>query len=115
MSNLIGKTVVGRLGADPEEGITPSGSEYVRFNVAVNQYNKDTKAEETVWVKCTAWDRNREYVLAHLKKGKGEMVWVTGDHTVYEGTSGKQDQLKVRAIGIAGNFAATDADDGEDW
>lgn len=112
-SNLRLVTVVGRLGADPEvpeEG--KAAGKVAKFSVAVNQYNPDTKAEETVWVACSAWDRNKDYVLKHLANGKGELVWVTGIHSIYAGTTGDKDQLNVKAIGIAGTFSS--ADD-EDW
>jgi single-strand DNA-binding protein len=117
MSNLRQTTIVGRLGSDPEFVTTSTGKDIARFSVAVNQYNPDTKAEETVWVKCTAWDRNRDYVEKHLKNGKGEMVWVTGIHSLYEPTSGeKQDQLNVKAVGIAATFLNDDKDsDDGDW
>ena len=115
-SNLLLTTVVGRLGADPEipeEG--KAAGKVAKFSVAVNQYNNDTKTEETVWVRCSAWDRQKDYVMANLKNGKGAMVWVTGTHSVYEGASGAQDQLNVKGIGIAGNFMSAESDDGEDW
>lgn len=119
MTNLLLTTVVGRLGADPEDTTTSTKKKVLRFSVAVNQYNPVTKEEETVWVKCSAWDRNREYVLKHLKRGKGEFVWVTGTHSVYAGTSGDVDQLNVRGIGSAATFFTADddveeAEDG-DW
>jgi single-stranded DNA-binding protein len=115
MSNLLMTTVVGRLGSDPEDVTTATGKQVVKFSVAVNQYNKDTKAEETVWVKCSAWDRNREYVLKHLKRGKGEFVWVTGNHSMYEPAGGdSQDQLNVRAIGAASTFFGGDEEEDDD-
>lgn len=115
VGNLKQTTIVGRLGADPEE-VTEgrAAGKVVRFSVAVNQYNPDTKTEETVWVRCSAWDKQKDYVLKHLSAGKGEMVWVSGVHSIYSGTSGDVDQLNVKGVGIAGSFYGGGSDDSDE-
>ena len=113
MSNLRYVTVVGRAGQDaaPDE----KNPNVVRFGVAVNQWNPDTKAEETVWVNCSAWDRNADLAAAKVKKGA--RVWVTGKHSIFNGAKGEVDQLNVKSMGSADVFTTAEGDDpdGDEW
>lgn len=106
-TNLRQVTVVGRVGQDAARD--EKNKNVVRFGVAVNQWNPDTKQEETVWVNCSAWDRNATLAEARVKKGM--RVWVTGKHSTFDGANGLVDQLNVKSIGMADLFEAVDDED----
>lgn len=108
-TNLRLTTVVGRVGQDAH---ADADNKPARFGVAVNQWNPDTKQEETVWVNCSAFDRQRELALANIRTG--DRVWVTGKHSMYSGVSGPSDQLNVKSFGPAKVFAPLATDEAEE-
>lgn len=67
--------VMGHLGGDPEERVTPGGQKVTSFNVASNTWRKGQ--EETVWYRITVWGDRAGPIIQHLKKGSG--VVVTGE------------------------------------
>ena len=63
---------IGRLGQDPDVRYTPSGTNYTRLNVAVNESWKDNSGqtkERTTWIRCIAWGKLGEICAQYLKKG----------------------------------------------
>lgn len=65
---------IGRLGADPETKMLPSGGQVTSFRIAVGWKGKDTEGVE--WVRCVAWGKLAEICAQYLAKGK--QVQVTG-------------------------------------
>lgn len=64
--------LIGNLGADPEQRVTPAGKAVCSFNVAVNRAYRNSEGEnvkETMWVRVTAWEKLGELCNAYLKKG----------------------------------------------
>lgn len=112
MSNLRQTTVVGRVGADAEYNDTGSKPR-ANFSVAVNQWNPDTKTEETVWVRCTAWERDAVAARDNVKKGM--RVWVAGRHSIYNGTNGDVEQISVNGFGPAAIFFSAGDSTEEEW
>lgn len=108
-TNLKTFTVVGRVGADPEVKVSPSGKNLAKFSVAVNEWDPESKTEVTTWVRCSAWETQADYVAANVRRGM--RVFVSGQHSIYNGDSGEQEQLNVKAIGSASNFTTADEDE----
>jgi len=68
--NLI--EVMGHLGVDPEERVTPSGQKVTNFSVATN-YKRGGK-EVTVWFRITVWGDRFDRMMQYLKKGSAVIV-----------------------------------------
>lgn len=68
--NLI--IVMGHLGGDPEERVTPGGQKVTTFNIASNTWRAGQ--EETTWYRITVWGDSSIRILPHLKKGSGVVV-----------------------------------------
>lgn len=74
-------TVVGNLTADPELRFTPGGSAVANFSVAstprtFDRAANDWKDGETLFLRCSVWREQAEYVAESLKRG--QRVIVTG-------------------------------------
>lgn len=67
--------VMGHLGGDPEERVTPGGQKVTSFNIASNSWRKGQ--EETNWYRITVWGDRGGPIIQHLKKGSG--VIITGE------------------------------------
>lgn len=66
-------TIMGNLGADPENKTTQAGQQYVQFGVAVNKRRGET--EETFWVRVMVFNLDRfSGMIKHLKKGSSILV-----------------------------------------
>tara|TARA_R110000782_G_scaffold132719_3_gene224878 strand:+ start:792 stop:1184 length:393 start_codon:yes stop_codon:yes gene_type:complete len=74
MNKLI---VIGRLGRDPEEKQTKTGSSYWTFSVATNEWNGKNQEEETTWHNVTCWDEYHGKTLME-KISKGSIVYIEG-------------------------------------
>ena len=66
-------TLVGRLTSDPELNTSPSGTSYVRFNIAVDRQGKDKGAD---FPTCIAFGKTAEILSQYGFKGK--QIGVTG-------------------------------------
>lgn len=64
--------IIGNLGKDAELRKSPSGGEFLTFNVGVNSYN-EKKGKNTVWVSVST---SSVKLLDYLKKGT--KVYVEG-------------------------------------
>ena len=61
----------GRLGADPEMKVTPSGTEVTTVNIAVDRDRKDANGErQTDWVTIIAWRQTAKFLADYFKKGR---------------------------------------------
>lgn len=71
--------LIGRLGIDPENRITPTGKKVTTYRMAVNQRRKgqdgDVK-EYTTWVNIEAWGRLAEICQEYLHKGS--LIYLEG-------------------------------------
>ena len=79
MSNLNKAMLSGRLGQDPENRVTKSGSQVVSFTMATNDYWKDkqgNRQEKTDWHNIVVWGWLAEFSANYLRKGK--LVYVEG-------------------------------------
>ena len=69
--------ISGNLGTDIKLTYTASkGTPVGRFSVGVNEYNSQTKQNETMWVNVTLWGKSAESLSPYLVKGT--KVIVTG-------------------------------------
>lgn len=69
--------ISGNLGNDIKVTYTAGkGTPVGRFSVGVNEYNSQTKQNETMWVNVTLWGRAAESLSPYLVKGT--KVIVTG-------------------------------------
>ena len=69
--------ISGNLGTDIKVTYTAGkGTPVGRFSVGVNEYNSQTKQNETMWVNVTLWGKTAESLSPYLVKGT--KVIVTG-------------------------------------
>ena len=64
--------VIGYVGNDPEERVTPSGRKVVNFRLADNV--KVADREETLWWRISCWGEQFDRVLPYIKKGTALIV-----------------------------------------
>ncbi|MBS0622368.1 MAG: single-stranded DNA-binding protein [Verrucomicrobia bacterium] len=64
--------IVGNLGSDPEESVTPDGQKVVSFRIAVNTRKKGK--DITVWYRVTIWGDRFDRMLPYIKKGSSLLV-----------------------------------------
>jgi single-strand DNA-binding protein len=65
--------LIGRLARDPEAG-RPGGTPMVRFTLAVDRYNRTTKAREANFFRVVLFGKRAEFVLRYFTKGSGAAV-----------------------------------------
>ncbi len=90
MSKII---ILGHLGNDPEERLTPSGQKVISFRLA--EKSRRGGEEETIWYRISVWGDRSKNVISYLKKGSAAMV--TGDlhkPRIYEDRD-KQSQVSI--------------------
>lgn len=58
----------GRLCADPELKVTPSGVSVTTFTVAVNRRKKDGEKDEADFFNVTAWRNTAEFITRYFRK-----------------------------------------------
>lgn len=68
--------LTGRLTHTPELRQTPSGVSVCRFSLAVQQYNKNKKEQDTDFFEIEAWRGNAEFISRYFDKG--DLVDITG-------------------------------------
>lgn len=69
MSDLNNFCATGRLTDDPEMKYTKSNKAVTRFDLAINNYSKDSDEPNTTFVTVIAWGKQAETVQEYLKKG----------------------------------------------
>lgn len=89
---------VGRLGRDAERHDGKNGSSFVTFNVAVNEYNPETKQNDTVWLRVIDGSERTLNMLQYLKKGT--MLNIVGSErvSIYNGANGPTINRDVRVF-----------------
>jgi single-strand DNA-binding protein len=96
----------GRLGADPEQKVSTSGTEIARFSVATHRNIRDGDSwrEETDWHRVVAFDRTARVAMDRLRRG--DPVAVVGQlrqqsWTDKEGNRRKQTEVQASRICFA--------------
>ena len=83
--------LIGRLVADPELKVTPSGTSVTRYRMAVDRpFSKDGKREAD-FISCVAFGRSAEFAGNHLNKGTKIAV----EGRIQTGSYDKEDGTKV--------------------
>lgn len=60
----------GNIGAEPEFKTFESGKRKASFSIALDQYTKDGKNAETLWLTCNAWDAVCDLLRKRNENGK---------------------------------------------
>ena len=79
MSGVNKVIIIGRLGADPDSKVIPSGSTVTRLSIATSESWTDKqgqKQERTEWHRVVVWNRLAEICAKYLAKGR--QVYVEG-------------------------------------
>jgi len=88
---MLNITAHGRLGADPEQKHTPTGTELTEFSLAV-----DTGKDETTWLRCTVWGKRAKVAADYLCKGNAITIAGRGKLATYTTVGGgKGSSLQV--------------------
>jgi single-strand DNA-binding protein len=78
--NSMNKVIlVGRLGQNPEQRATPSGTSVTNFSLATNETYKTQDGQyndNTEWHRCVAFGKTAEYIGNFFTKGR--LVYVDG-------------------------------------
>lgn len=78
--NSMNKVVlVGRLGQDPEQRATPSGTAIANISVATNETRKDPSGQyvdSTEWHRCVSFGKQAEFIGRYFTKGR--LVYIEG-------------------------------------
>jgi single-strand DNA-binding protein len=61
--------LTGRLTNDPELRTTQSGTQSVKFNLAVNRKNKQPNQPDADFINCVAFSKTAETIAQYLHKG----------------------------------------------
>ncbi len=95
---MIHATVIGNLGADAEQRVTPAGKSVCNFRIAAK--GRDKNAEAT-WVRCALWGARGEKVAQYLMKGG--RVAVSGTLTTSEYNGKMSLELDVSELELLGD------------
>ncbi|MBW1984670.1 MAG: single-stranded DNA-binding protein, partial [Deltaproteobacteria bacterium] len=71
--------LLGNLGQDPTMSYMADGTAVTNFRVATKKKKKNAEGEqmkETVWVRCSAWNKSAEVINEHFIKGQA--IYVEG-------------------------------------
>lgn len=95
MSDLNKMIIIGRLGTDPVQRETKSGTAVVHFPVATTRRMRNGNGEgdfteETQWHRIVAWGRQAETCAKYLKKGDSVFVEGSVRSQKYQGKDGAQ-------------------------
>lgn len=97
----------GRLGADAEKVITPSGVVGTKFSLGVSDSYLNKAGEwvqrETVWVACEAWRTVAETAHPLLSSGAAVIVvgkWRASSWTTEDGSKRHKNTFYVESLGI---------------
>lgn len=83
--------LIGRLTADPDLKVTPSGTSVTRYRMAVDRpFSKDGKREAD-FISCVAFGKSAEFAGNHLNKGTKIAI----EGRIQTGSYDKEDGTKV--------------------
>lgn len=86
----------GRITKDIEVQQTANGSNYTRFSIAVDRYQKD-KEKKTIFVDCVAFSHSCNFLAKYCHKGSTVTVQGELDCNVKETENGKRTYWNVIA------------------
>ncbi len=87
--------LVGRITHDPELRATPSGTEVVNFQLAVNRYGRDKQAD---FFRIACFGRTAEFVSSYVKKGTLLLVEGSLRTNVWQDSAGqKRSTVEINA------------------
>ncbi len=91
---------IGRLGADPESRVAPSGVAVTRFSLAVNSHWRDKSSGErktsTQWIRIVAFRRLAEVCGSLLHKGA--KVFIAGEFSTSRFEKEGEVHIRVEVI-----------------
>jgi single-strand DNA-binding protein len=64
--------IAANLGKEPELRYTPNGKAVCNISLPMETGYGENK--QTLWIRCTAWDKQAETINQYLKKGDGIIV-----------------------------------------
>lgn len=102
--NLV--VMMGRLVRDPELKVTDSGTEWLRFTIAVDRdYKKKNEEKQADFFSCVAWRQTAIFIDKYFKKGsmivvKGSLS--TGSYTDNEGMTRATVNIDVDKVSFCG-------------
>ena len=100
----------GRLGKDPEQRQTTSGTEVSEFSLAVDRRKKD---EEPMWFRVQAYGNSAAFANQYLEKGRQVVVTGRLDQRRYEDRDGiNREAFTIIAESIQGVGSRQEADQG---
>ncbi len=87
--------LVGRITHDPELKATTSGTEIVNFQLAVNRYGKDNKAD---FFRIVCFGKTAEFVSTYVTKGRLLLVEGSLRNNVWQDNTGqKRSSVEITA------------------
>lgn len=107
------KTVIGRVGTNPEISETPTGKKLAKFRLAEAGYDRVAREPTTTWWDVSGFERDADIIEKNVRTGA--RIYVTGRASVYHGTTGDKDQIKVNEVGSAERFFPPADDEGGEW
>lgn len=90
--------VIGRVTRDLEMQATPSGTEYLCFDLAENKGFGEK--EKTVFHRCTIWDKDMMDRIVRAKVKKGSLLQVVGDQNLSAYTNRDGDAIAQSSINV---------------
>lgn len=102
--------IMGRLTADPELRVTPSGTKTTSFTVAVDRRFTQDGERQTDFIDVVAWRHDAEFICKHFRKGT--MIAVQGriqsrNFKDKSGHSRKAVELIADAVSFCGDKGAS--------
>ena len=90
-------TIMGRMTRDPEGSYSQSGTEIVRFTLAVDRDRKSSDgSRETDFIDCVCFGKTAEFVSKYF--GKGRMAVVDGRLQINDWTDDKGNKRKSASV-----------------
>lgn len=106
-SNSLNKIqIIGRLGQDAEHKETSAGKLFMRFSVATDKFDYDTKTTVPIWHNCSMFnfgDKNRTEAL-HPYMTKGKQIYVEGSMDYWvDDNEVKRPSITVASVVLLGS------------
>jgi single-strand DNA-binding protein len=105
---------IGNIGSDPEMRYSPSGTAFIRFNVASNGRTRNQSGEwedKTEWIRVTVFGQRAEKLSEMLHKGSRVFVDGKLEARPWTNNSG-QPQAGLELIANEVEFMSARAEDG---
>lgn len=115
MANLnFNKAIIGgRLTADVEMKVTPSGVSVCTFSIAVNRKAGKDAEPKTDFINCVAWRNTAEFIIKYFKKGSSILVVGNIQNRSWQDNNGNK-RYATEVIVEEVNFVDSKSDNGAD-